>query len=253
MVIARGVGAESRRESLLETLKRDGSIRLELAAAQLGVSAMTVRRDLDEMDAEGILRRVRGGAIASLDARPFSDRRTTRLAAKSAIVAKAALLLPSAGAIAIDASTTAGGLAGYLYSTEALTVVTNSYENFLALAQNRSIAPILTGGEIDLRTGSFVGAIACQAASSILYSRFFTSANAVDSSVGSSEVSLSELQVKRAFAGRSKEIVLLVDSSKLDQQSISVGFALVDVAVMVTELDPAHPLLDAYRSQVELL
>lgn len=253
MAITGGFGAESRRESLLDTLKRDGSIRLELAAEQLGVSTMTVRRDLDEMDAEGILRRVRGGAIPSLDARPFGDRRSTGLAAKTAIAAKAARLLPSSGAIALDASTTAGGLVAHLESIDALTVVTNSYENFASLAQNRTISPILTGGEIDLRTGSFVGPIACQAASSILYSRFFASANAVDSTIGSSEVSLQELQVKRAFADRSDEIVLLVDSSKLDQRSVSVGFAWADVALLVTELDPADPLLDSYRDLVRLL
>ena len=87
----------------------------------------------------------------------------------------------------------------------------------------------------------------------MLYSRFFASAYTVDASHGSSEVSLAESQVKRAFADRAREVVLLVDSSKLEQQSVALGFAWSEVALLVTELDPADSALDAYRGLVELL
>jgi DeoR family fructose operon transcriptional repressor len=249
----RSIEAQLRRDELLAALKRDGRVRLEAAAAALGVSPMTVRRDLDELDAEGLLRRVRGGAIAALDARPFSERRVANLAAKSIIASKAARLVPHTGAVAIDASTTAGGLAGRIADSDQLTVVTNSFDNFVSLGQQKSAVPILTGGEIDPQTGSFVGLIACQSASSVLYSRFFASANSIDVANGSSEVSLSEMQVKRAFAERSQEIVLVVDSSKLDRQSVSMGFAWDEVAFLVTELDPTDARLHAYRDLVEVL
>lgn len=261
MATLRSFGAEGRRESLLEMLRATGGIRLELAAQKLGVSVMTIRRDLDELDAEGLLRRVRGGAVPALDARPFSERRGTRLAEKARIAEKAASLVPSSGSIALDASTTAGGLASRLDPLGSLTVATNSYENFAALSQvrgqgggqSKAISPILIGGELDERTGSFVGLIACQAAQAMLYSRFFASAYTVDASHGSSEVSLAESQVKRAFADRAREIVLLVDSSKLEQQSVALGFAWSEVALLVTELDPADAALDPYRGLVELL
>jgi DeoR family fructose operon transcriptional repressor len=253
MATTRSFGAEARREALLDALKRDGGVRLETAAEQLGVSVMTIRRDLDELDAVGLLRRVRGGAIPSLDARPFGERRTTSLPEKARIAEKAASLLASTGSIAIDASTTAGGLAAHLSPLGSLSVATNSYENFAALSQHKAVSPILIGGELDQRTGSFVGLIACQAASSMLYSRFFASSSAVDAANGSSEVSLPESQVKRAFAERARETVILVDSSKLDQQSVAVGFPWSEVALLVTELDPADPRLDAYRDLVELL
>jgi DeoR family fructose operon transcriptional repressor len=257
MATLRSFGAEGRRESLLETLRTTGGIRLELAAEQLGVSVMTIRRDLDELDAEGLLRRVRGGAVPALDARPFSERRGTRLTEKARIAEKAASLVPSSGSIALDASTTAGGLASRLAPLGSLTVATNSYENFAALNQGRgqskAVSPILIGGELDDRTGSFVGLIACQAAQAMPYSRFFASAYTVDASHGSSEVSLAESQVKRAFADRAREIVLLVDSSKLEQQSVALGFAWSEVSLLVTELDPADSALDAYRGLVELL
>ncbi|KJC64251.1 transcriptional regulator, DeoR family [Agreia bicolorata] len=253
MATLRSFGAEARRDALLETLRSDGGVRLEAAAEQLGVSVMTVRRDLDELDAAGLARRVRGGAVPVAGARPFSERRGTGRAAKTRIAEKAAQLLPGAGSIAVDASTTAGGLAAHLAPSGPLTIATNSYENFAAITSTSEVSAILIGGELDERTGSFVGLIACQAAQSMLYSRFFASAYSLDAPNGSSEVSLAESQVKRAFAERAREIVLLVDSSKLGQQALAVGFAWHEIGILVTELDPADSALEPYRDLVELL
>src|SRR5680860_892116 len=153
---------------------------------------MTVRRDLDELASEGLLRRVRGGAVSALGPRPFSERRAVQFRAKTVIADKALALIPASGAIALDASTTASTI----------------------------------GGEAEEKTDSFVGLIACRAAESMLYQRFFASASAVDSTHGTSEVSLPESQVKRAFAGAARETVLCIDSSKLGQQSVALGFSL---------------------------
>ncbi|MFC4224079.1 DeoR/GlpR family DNA-binding transcription regulator [Lysinibacter cavernae] len=253
MATTRSIDAETRRAALLDILRSNGDIRLEAAAESLGVSTMTVRRDLDELDAEGMLRRVRGGAIPALDARPFHERRITRSAAKQRIADKVSAFLPSSGAIALDASSTAGALVERFAPDSSLIVATNSYENFVSLSQNKAVSPVLTGGELDARTGSFVGPIACQTAASMLYSHFFTSSSAVDPTHGTSEASLTESQVKRAFADQAQEIIVLVDSSKLGQQSISMGFALADISMLVTELEPSDPLLDPYREFVALL
>jgi DeoR family fructose operon transcriptional repressor len=253
MATTRSIDAEGRREFLLTTLREDGGIRMEAAAEQLGVSIMTVRRDLDELEAVGLVRRVRGGAIPPLDAKPFSERRISNLTAKATIATKAARLIPRSGSIALDASSTAGGLSQHLDPLGSLSVATNSYDNFAALAHGRAANPILVGGELDERTGSLVGLIACQAASSMLYSRFFASASGIDPALGTSEVSLNEVQVKQAFAAHATETVMMVDSSKLDQRSVSVGFAWTSIALLITELDPMDSRLDAYRDRVELL
>ena len=127
------VRGEERRAMILATLKTDGTLQLDDVAAALGVSPMTVRRDLDDLEAEGLLRRVRGGAVAIDGPRPFDERRGVRLRAKQAIAAKATLLLPTTGAIALDASSTTGTLASALSAHPGLTVATNSYDNFSAL------------------------------------------------------------------------------------------------------------------------
>lgn len=246
------LGAEQRRASLLATLERDGALQLEQAAAELGVSSMTVRRHLDDLEAEGLLRRVRGGAVAIGGPRPFSERRAVRSRAKQAIAEKAVKLIPRSGAIALDASTTVGTIGSTLGQRDGLTVATNSYENFLVLRDRVGLSAVLVGGEWEPHTDSLVGLIACQGAASMLYERFFVSASAVDPALGTSEVSLAEIQVKRAFAGVSRESVLCVDSTKLGDRSVALGFGLQDIAVMITELDPSDSRLDEYRDLVEL-
>lgn len=248
------LGAEQRKTQLLATLERDGALGIEESAAALSVSSMTVRRHLEELESDGLLRRVRGGAVSVTGARPFGERRAVRARAKQTIAHKAMGLVPTSGAIALDASTTAGTIAAGLGRRSDLTVATNSYENFRAVGNpSGDGAAILVGGELSLATGSFVGPIACQAAGSMLYLRFFASATAIDAAIGTSEVSLEESQVKHAFAGVSRETVLCIDSSKLGERSVALGFALHDVAVMITELDPADPRLDEYRDVVKLV
>lgn len=246
------LGAEKRKASLLLILERDGTIKLERAALTLGVSSMTVRRDLDELEAHGLLRRVRGGAVPILGPRPFGERQAVRSRAKNAIAEKAMSLIPRTGAIALDASTTAGTIGVRLGPQSGLSIATNSYDNFAALKNTSGVTPILVGGEAEESTDSFVGPIACHAAASMLYQRFFVSASATDATHGTSEVSLLESQVKRAFAGTSQEIVLCIDSSKLQQQSVALGFSFGEISLMITELVPHDSRLDEYRGLVEL-
>jgi DeoR family fructose operon transcriptional repressor len=244
--------ARERRTALLEMLARDGAVQLDGAASSLGVSSMTVRRDLEDLEAEGLLRRVRGGAVATIAPLPFGERRAVRAAAKRAIARKAADLVPQTGAVAFDASSTVGMLGATLGARAALTVVTNSHDTFVALSSGTGVTPVLVGGVAEPTTGSFVGPVATRAASSMLYVRLFCSASAVDPAHGSSEVSLLESEVKHAFAQAARSTVLCIDSTKLDGQSLALGFALDEVEVMITELDPAHPALDAYRELVDL-
>lgn len=252
MATTGSVHAQERKAAILSALERDGSLPLDAAAAQLGVSAMTVRRDFDDLEAEGLLRRVRGGAVATTGPQPFGERRAVRARAKGIIATKAINLVPIAGSVALDASSTVGTLASALGSRSGLTVATNSYDNFSALRATSGLTSVLIGGEAESTTGSFVGKIACEGAASMLYQRFFVSATAVSPEHGSSEVSLAESQVKRAFAERSREIVLCIDSSKLGHQSVALGFGFEEIAVMITELDPADSRLDPYRSLTEL-
>ncbi|HTL41945.1 MAG TPA: DeoR/GlpR family DNA-binding transcription regulator [Pseudolysinimonas sp.] len=244
--------SEERRRQLLTQLEHENVIRLTEAAEQLGVSAMTIRRDLADLEAEGLLRRVRGGAISVIGPRPFEERRSVRSRAKEIIADKALALVPRFGSIALDASTTVGTMAGKLGARSGLIVSTNSYPTYATLKGTVGVTPILIGGETEESTDTFVGPLAVQAAQSLRYIRFFSSASAVDATFGTTEVSLAEAQMKQAFAQVSKEIVLCVDSSKLAQEATAAALDLSKVAVLITELAPTDSRLADYRDRVEL-
>lgn len=244
--------SEERRKLLLASLERESVIRLADAAEALGVSPMTIRRDLAELEGEGLLRRVRGGAISVIGPRPFGERRSVRSRAKENIAEKALALVPRFGSVAFDASSTVGTLAGRLGPRSGLLVSSNSYPVYATLKGTVGVTPILIGGETEESTDTFVGPLAVQAAESLRYMRFFTSASAVDSEFGTTEVSLAEAQMKLAFARVSKEIVLCIDSSKLQQQAVAASLAWSRIAVLITELAPNDSRLDEFRDRVEL-
>lgn len=251
MATTSSMESEERRQRLLSTLERDNVIRLSAAAAELDVSIMTIRRDLADLEAEGLLRRVRGGAVSVIGARPFGERRAVRSRAKDTIAEKAIALVPRFGSVAFDASTTIGTIAARIGPRSGLTVASNSYPIYATLKGATGVTPILIGGETEEATDTFVGPLAIHAAESLRYLRFFASASAVDTQF-TTEVSLREAEMKRTFAHMSRETVLCVDSSKLHQQSTAAALDLTRVAVMITELDPSDPRLDDYRDFVEL-
>jgi DeoR/GlpR family transcriptional regulator of sugar metabolism len=244
--------AAERRERLLGRLQQDGVIRLEESAADLGVSTMTVRRDLEALEREGVVVRVRGGAVATVKARSFDERQSVDDVAKTEIARKALDLVPASGAIAVDASSTSGHLLTQLRSVDDLVIATNSAHNHARARAVRGARAILLGGELEPRTDSFVGPIACAAAAMLNYDRFFTSASAADLEHGTSETIIEEGQVKREMVRAARETVLLINSSKLERRAMAFALPWHDIAIVVTELDPADPRLDALRPLVEL-
>ncbi|MBO0985068.1 DeoR/GlpR family DNA-binding transcription regulator [Rathayibacter sp. SD072] len=244
------VDSAERRARLIGLLERDGAVRLDEAAAELDVSTMTVRRDLADLEAEGRLSRVRGGAVPALRPRPFAERLAAGAAAKREIARKAVDLVPATGAIAVDASSTAGTLLSAAAESPRLLVATNSLENH-ASARTTRARVVLIGGELEEETDSFVGPLACSSAAELHYDRFFTSASAV-STHGTSEVTLQEAQVKRVFVSASTETVLLVDSTKLERSALARALDWDAISVMVTELAPSDARLEPFRALVEL-
>ena len=246
------LATESRLVWIRQRLDDHGQVRIAAAATELDVSEMTIRRDLQELEAQGVARRVRGGAVA-VGPMAFADRHKSRARAKARIAAKLLDLVPATGAIGLDASSTLLRLATALGKSRDLIVLTNGWETFHALQGKPGVTPMLTGGELDPRTGSLVGPIAYRAAGSLLMSRLFISAAAVDVEFGPSEPCLEEAEVKRALAGVSGEVVLAVDSTKLKGRSIARSMAWDDVDILVTELEPHDSRLHEYRDLAEIL
>jgi DeoR family fructose operon transcriptional repressor len=242
---------EERLGEVKDLISERGAVRIDQLAADFGVSEMTIRRDLDELEALGVARRVRGGAIA-LGPEPFAQRHRHNARAKGRIADKLLDLIPAVGTVAFDASTTVHRLSASLETARDLVIVTNGLDAFHAAVGKPGITASLTGGTQEPRTGSLVGPIAARAAQGFLYDLFVCSAAALDHIVGSSEASLAESEVKRAFAATSSRIILAVDHSKLETRAQARMFDLVDIDLLVTDLDSGDERLDPYRDLVSL-
>jgi len=246
------VAAEARLRWLTATLGESGSVTISDAAAALGVSEMTIRRDLTELEDRGAARRVRGGALP-LGPHTFAERHQRRTRAKAQIATKLAALLPTAGIVAFDASSTVMRLTAALTTARDLTIVTNGPETFAALEGQPGVTGILTGGQLDPRTGSLVGPIACRSAVQLTARCFIASAAGVDVEHGATEATLEEAEVKRVLATSADEVILAVDSSKLEKPAGAVSLEWVNVDVLVTELDPKDKRLRALRRLVRVI
>lgn len=253
MVIGSSLSSQERRQRLLAMLDSDGEIRIDESAEALGVSTMTIRRDLGELETEGLLRRVRGGAVPAVFAQPYERRQAVRGAAKAIIAAKALPLVPTQGVIAFDASSTITTLAGSMGPREELTVLTNSVPTGEALDRLPGVVGLLTGGRRDPATGSLVGELATRNAGDFHTEALFASAGGLDATLGCTEVSLAEAEVKKVLAARARTTILCADSSKLGQVSTASSLMLERISVLITELDPRDPRLDPFRDLVELL
>lgn len=242
---------EERLGEMRELISAHGTVRIDELAAEFGVSEMTIRRDLDELETLGVARRVRGGAIA-LGPEAWEQRHQHNARAKARIAEKLLPMVPASGTVAFDASTTIYRLAAAIETVRDLVVVTNGWDTFRSIRATPGVSAILTGGAEEPRTGSLVGPMAVRTAQGFVYDTFFSSAAALELKLGSSEAALAESEVKRAFSQMSGRIVLAVDQSKLSTRAQARVFDFEDIDLLVTDLDPSDSRLDDYRDLVEI-
>lgn len=253
MAVNGSIDGERRRKGLTELIQRSGEISIERARERFGVSAMTIRRDLELLEADGTVRRVRGGAIVAAMPRSYDDRLAAHTVAKRKIARKALDLVPVQGTVAFDASTTVNALAEMLGDRANLIACTNSIQTFETLTKHGSVSAHLTGGMHEPVTGSLVGPIA-NAGAQLLHTRlFFASADAFSVTSGTSEATLAEAEIKRYLALAADRTVLCLDSSKLGKRSTAMAIATEHISTLITELDPDDARLDDYRDHLEVM
>lgn len=242
------LAAEERRKWLLQQLQADRAVSLVDAAKNLGVSEMTVRRDLSDMEKTGVARRVRGGAVYNGPV-SFQGREREHGEAKHAIAEKLLPFVPQRGVIAMDSSTTMHRLARLISERDDLVVVTNGLVTFQVLHDRPGVTPILTGGATDRRSDSLIGPVATAFLESMRFVGFFSSAAAVDPAA-TYEDTLEEADIKRAFARSSSRVFVGVHAQKLDQAATAQAVRTNRVGVLATELEPSCEQLAPYRDSV---
>jgi DeoR/GlpR family transcriptional regulator of sugar metabolism len=230
--------APQRRAELLRRVGTAGYLSSASAAASLGVSEMTIRRDLRELARQGLVNRVAGGAsVLVTPGAPFEARREAAPAAKQAVARAATKLLGDARTIALDAGTTLTALAELLPGGH--TVVSHSVPVITACAQRDDLELIALGGSYHAKTRSFTGPLTRAALSQLAVDVAVLSAAAV-SVHGVYSADSWDADTKQVMASVADRVLLLLDSGKLAGRAPIrfLDLDLVDTVVVDSGAEP---------------
>jgi DeoR/GlpR family transcriptional regulator of sugar metabolism len=231
--------ARQRQTLILEHLGRAGGVRVSDLVQILGVSDMTVRRDLDVLRQRGLLDKVHGGATlrrdGSTDEPGFQAKSVRELAEKDAIGRAAGELVEPGSAIGVTAGTTTYSLARHLALIPDITVVTNSVpvaNVFFDAGLGQTV--LLTGG---LRTVSdaLVGPVAVGALSELHLDLVFMGVHGMDHVAGLTTPNLLEADTNRAMVAAARRLVVVADHTKWGTIGLSRIARLEDASVLVTD------------------
>jgi len=224
-----------RKQAILAALKRDGQVIAKALSELFGVSEDTIRRDLRELAAEGLLQRVHGGALPSSPAAADFGQRQLSIAAKSAIARKAAELILPGQVVILDGGTTSVQLARHLPATLQATVVTHSPSIAVELVSHPGIEVVLIGGRLFKHSVVAVGAAAIEAIGHIRADVYFMGVTGVHPTAGLSTGDLEEAYIKRALAARAAEVVVLASAEKINTASAYVIAEVTAANTIVVE------------------
>ncbi len=250
------IPAQIRHQRIMDTFRQSGFLLVTDIATSIGVSSMTIRRDLEYLEKAGKITRTHGGAVANSDpsARSggeeeeslFDKRLMKNAASKEAIARVAATLVTSSQSIALDVGTTVLTAARQLAGRKDVRFFTNNLRAALALAGTGSPVYIL-GGEVRVPELSVVGSAAIQHVSSYFLDWLFLGVAGIDEG-GLYDFSPEDSEVKRAFIDSASRVALLCDSTKFERRALTRICDLGVVDVLITDQAPGAGLAAALRA-----
>jgi len=224
----------ARHEQILRRVRSSGVVSVATLAADLGVSASTIRRDLQALDAEGALRRIRGGAgTVEADEVPFDTVDTVAAAEKDAVARRAAQLVRDGEVLLLDIGTTTARLARYLRGRR-VTVITSSLAVIDQLRDDEAVELVVLGGVLRRNYLSMVGMLTEEALKQIRAHRLFLGTSGIRRDGQIMDSTLVEVPVKRAMMAAAEQTVVLADRGKFPGSGLLRVCGPEDVDVLVT-------------------
>jgi DeoR/GlpR family transcriptional regulator of sugar metabolism len=229
--------APQRQQRIRSIVEARRAVRLDELSLAVGVSQATVRRDLDELEAEGLVRRVHGGVVA-VDERPaephFEVKAAEAAEEKERIAARAVALLTPDDTVYLDSGSTVLAAARLLHGWDRLTVVTNSLPAIMELA-GRGPRLIVIGGEFRATSQALVGPLSRFTLENIHVNRALIGSYAVSLEDGLTTTDPAEAFTKELALQRATQVVLLADSRKMGAHSFVHAGRMEAVNVLVTD------------------
>jgi DeoR/GlpR family transcriptional regulator of sugar metabolism len=246
------VDSKTRRSIIAERLRTQGEASISELASYFGTSEMTIRRDLDQLEVEGLARRARGGAI-SVQSRSFEppilQRADQSSAAKRAIGAAAAAMLRENETVFLDVGTTTHEMAKSISPDLPITAITSSLLIAMELATKPAVKTIVTGGVIRQGEMSLIGPRAQTSFADLNFDAVFMGVAGVSDTKGLTEYNLDDADVKRTAMVAGRRVIVLADESKVGRVALVTFAPIHSVDVLVTDAPASHPGIRRIREQ----
>lgn len=231
--------AEERRSKILEILQKEKRVTVDCLSSGFGVSEVTVRRDLKELEKAGLLSRTHGGAVL-IDHRKFEPsvmEKVEQFSHEKEIIGRLAAQLISDGeTILIDAGTTTIQIIKELKDKKDLTIVTNGFNVVTeVLKYGYPFEVVVIGGMVKKRTLAMIGPLAEAALSKIRVDKVFLGANGVTLEDGVTTPDLVEANVKRKMLEIGQRKILLADHSKFNRVFFSKIADIEEIDLLITD------------------
>ena len=244
--------AVERRNMILEKLQDEKKVVVSELSALFEVSEETIRRDPDKLDREGLATKSYGGAIlnenTSIDM-PFNVRKKRNMRGKQVIAELVAGLIREGEHIIVDPSTTAVSIVKALKVRKRLTVITNSIEVLVELADVNGWDIISTGGTLRENYLALVGPKAMEGVSSFHADKVILSCKGIDMKKGITDANEMFSQVKQTMLKCAKKRILAVDYTKFDNVAFSRICELSAIDMVVTDIRPSEEWMNYFAEK----
>ena len=228
----KGLFGEVRRQEIAALVKKRSRVTVDELSERFSVSTATIRKDLTELEQQGMLKRTHGGAIS----RNYADYEQTsrekegqNVAQKQAIAGLAARYVHSGDVIALDTGTTTFELAKQIVNIPNLTVIAGFLE------QNSDITIVLLGGMVRHNFHCTIGNSVLSALEAFYVDTLFVATNGISAARGLSTFRLDIAEIKRKMISVSAKVVALADSTKINNETFSAFAGLQDIHTLITD------------------
>lgn len=245
-----------RAERIMRELQRAGSISVEQLCVLLDVSGATVRRDLQEMEGQGLLRRTHGGAllIEPLFYEPFrhdssfQEQIERRADEKRRIAVAAAEMVKDGDTIALTAGTTTTEVVRSIRNSHGVTVVTSTVNVAMELSKRRDIEVFVTGGFLRGDWFSLVGSAASQAMSQINVDKVFLGVNGIHAQKGLTSGNNGEAAINRVMVNQAKQRIVVADNSKLGAVATYRFCGTEEIHLLITDTGATDAAIEPFEA-----
>jgi DeoR/GlpR family transcriptional regulator of sugar metabolism len=240
-----------RRKTILELIETRNSISVVELSKVLGVSDMTVRRDLRFLWSNGLLERVHGGALSRRGRSyepPYFIREKEATRNKARIAQQATALIRQGDSIALDVGTTTLELARAIIGISNLSVITASLRIANLLVDSVNLRLFVTGGLVRQQELSLVGYVAERTYQDFHVDKAFIAVGGIHPEGGLTEYNLEDAQVKKSLIASADQVIVLADSRKLGETCFAFIAPLSIVDILITDEDASPELLAQFQA-----